>query len=464
MSRRILVEAHNLTLPTGTGIATYARVLGRTLRDLSYQTDVLVGTSRPISVKDPLQSEVSFFDVSPGAQPALLPRIIANTMAVAGSPFGVRPSSIQLSGAVVGTSAGPFAGFHRIHAMRDMTDVARVYFKLLGHPIRIAPEQAPHLFHATQPIPLRVRGCPNIYTIHDLVPLRLPYTTLDDKKFFLKMVREIARRADHIVTVSEFSRRDIIELLGVPEHRVTNTYQSVHLPETILSRSIDTIATELANTFQLDLGEYYLFVGAIEPKKNISRLIDAFASAGSRRPLVVVGGAGWQADADLDKMSDERFLSYSFDGERILPRRRVRRLKYVPLAHLVALMRGARAVLFPSLYEGFGLPVLEAMLAGTPVLTSNVSSLPEVAGDAAVLVNPMDVDSIAAGIRALDHDHDLCVELIELGRAQAAKFSPERYRDRMAQLYDRILGHSVSPQAETRAATTQWASGVRGTT
>ena len=451
MTRTILLEGHNLTLPTGTGIATYARVLGRTLDQLGYKREVLVGSPRSVDVKDPLLSEISFYDAAASVPPAMLPRIIANLIKVAGSPFGLTPSTIRLSGTVVGTSGGPLSGYEQIHVVRDMSDVARIHFKLLGSPLRLALAQTPELFHATHPLPVRVLGCPNIYTIHDLVPLRLPYATLDDKKFFLNMVREIARRADHIVTVSEFSRRDIIKLLGVPENRITNTYQSVHLPEAIMARSTDDIAAELANTFQLDYGEYYLFVGAIEPKKNISRLIDAFSSAGSRRPLVMVGSPGWQADADLDKIADERFLSYNFDGERITPQRRIRRLKYVPLSHLVALIRGARAVLFPSLYEGFGLPVLEAMLAGTPVLTSNVSSLPEVAGDAALLVDPADVDAIAAGIRVLDKDDDFRAGLIARGHMQAAKFSPERYRERMAEFYDGLLGNRPSPApAQTR--------------
>lgn len=114
-------------------------------------------------------------------------------------------------------------------------------------------------------------------------------------------------------------------------------------------------------------------------------------------------------------------------------------MAYLPLPRLIALMRGARGVLFPSLYEGFGLPVLEAMVAGAPVLTSNVSSLPEIAGDAALLVDPNDVDSIAAAIRQLDNDDDLCRTLVERGRERAKQFSPERYEERLAKLYRRVM-------------------------
>ena len=112
---------------------------------------------------------------------------------------------------------------------------------------------------------------------------------------------------------------------------------------------------------------------------------------------------------------------------------------FVPFAPLMSLIRGARGVLFPSLYEGFGLPLLEAMLMGAPVLTSTAGSLPEVAGDAALLVDPYDVDAIRDGIRALDRDADLRAHLVERGRIRAEAFSPERYRERLRAAYAPLL-------------------------
>jgi glycosyltransferase involved in cell wall biosynthesis len=117
------------------------------------------------------------------------------------------------------------------------------------------------------------------------------------------------------------------------------------------------------------------------------------------------------------------------------PKRRVRRFRYVRPSTLITLIRGARAVVFPSLYEGFGLPVLEAMTLGTPVVTSRESSLPEIAGEATVLVDPYDADDIARGIATIVNDADLCAELSHRGRLQAAKFSVERYRERIEALY-----------------------------
>jgi glycosyltransferase involved in cell wall biosynthesis len=124
-------------------------------------------------------------------------------------------------------------------------------------------------------------------------------------------------------------------------------------------------------------------------------------------------------------------------------------LEYVSLSLLVSLIRGARSVLFPSLYEGFGLPVLESMLLGTPVLSSRTSSIPEVAGDAALLVGPYDVGAIAEGIRSLDSNESLRAELSERGRRQAALFSEAAYAKRLAGVYEQVLGTSAARRRAT---------------
>jgi hypothetical protein len=127
----------------------------------------------------------------------------------------------------------------------------------------LGPSQKPDLFHATQMIPLKVSGAANIYTIHDLVPILLPYTTLDDKKFFLSAVRYLCKSADHIVTVSEKSKADIMALTGIAENRITNTYQAVSIPDRVLSLSEDEVATNIENLFGLEYQQYFLFCGAL---------------------------------------------------------------------------------------------------------------------------------------------------------------------------------------------------------
>jgi glycosyltransferase involved in cell wall biosynthesis len=337
------------------------------------------------------------------------------------------------------------ANFDTVYPAPELFDMARFHFKRHHRLMSIHVEEKPALFHATHPTPVAVPNCPNIYTIHDLVPLRLPYTTLDHKKYTIRLLRHLCRKADHIVTVSNFSKEDIIKFFGLPEERITNTYQSVHLPEALVSRPEAEVANEIANAFGVGFREYFLFVGAIEPKKNLPRLIDAYAASGSRYPLLIAGGLGWQYDRDVEMINDEKFLYYRTDRGQIHPKRRVRRLSCLPLPQLVSLIRGARAVLFPSLYEGFGLPVLEAMLLGTPVLTSNVASLPEISGDAAVLVDPLDTDAISRAIRKLDQDADLRGELSLRGTKRAAFFSPKAYQKTVADLYTRLGVTLASP-------------------
>jgi glycosyltransferase involved in cell wall biosynthesis len=445
----ILIEGHNLTLPTGAGIATYARNLAIAARNLGYSTKALVGVDRRLSRKDPILREIAFHDARPQGWSWSSMSVQAGlaTSAVFGRPFGITPTEVRRTGLVIEPGESSVSSFDAMLAAPRLLDVARLHFGRYGVRANLNLDEVPSVFHATHPVPLRVRGCPNVHTVHDIIPLRLPYATLDDKQYFLRLVEHLCKKADHIVAVSEFSRRDIIRFFGIPESRITNTYQAVSIPEKLLAKSDDAVADELRNAFNLEMKEYFLFCGSLEPKKNISRLIDAYAVSGTRYPLVIAGALGWQCQVDVEKIQNERFLNYRIEDGRISADRHVRRLAYVPFAQLVALIRGARALLFPSLYEGFGLPVLEAMLLGTPVMTSNVSSLPEVAGEAALLVDPTDMDQIAAAIRKIDHDADLRAELSANGRERAKFFSPEAYRLRLREIYSRLLGATAVREA-----------------
>jgi len=282
--------------------------------------------------------------------------------------------------------------------------------------------------HWTYPTPLKARGAPNIYTLHDLIPLKLPHTTLDDKQRYLDLCRSIARNADHIVTVSDTTRQDVISMLGVEEARVTTTWQTADLPSEVLTRSDEDVAAGLEDVFDLPWKGYFIFFGAIEPKKNLGRLVESYLRSGSQIPLLVVGGRSW-----LDEDESGFLTELIADGRGAASR--LRRFDYLPRSTLVDLIRGARATLFPSLYEGFGLPVLESMMLGTAVLASNTGSLPEIAGDAALLVDPYDIEAMATGLRALNADEALRDALVARGYERAAQFSPAAYEARMRTLY-----------------------------
>ncbi|WP_198031892.1 glycosyltransferase family 1 protein [Bradyrhizobium sp. Ec3.3] len=440
----VLIEAYNLGLHGGTGIATYIANLLRAVRANGYSVDGLLHSYASLQQKEAIVDEVRFHDLRNSRPSKFVTRVESNWRRGIGLPLGIRAQQLMRSGMIVDSGAAGLAAtrmFDHAYVGRMFMEFSRFHFNRYGVAARLSiPGRVPNLFHATQMVPLRVVGAANVYTIHDLVPILLPYTTLDDKRFFLSAVRHLCKKADHIVTVSEKSKADIIALAGIEEKRITNTFQAISIPDNLLAITDDEVALRVRNLFGLEFQEYFLFCGALEPKKNVSRLINAYAASGSKHPLVIAGPLGWEYQADLDRINDDRFTNWTMSNNTISRHRKVRHLNYLPYAHLIVLMRGARALLFPSLYEGFGLPVLEAMTLGTPVITSTAGSLREVTGDAGILVDPLDTDALQKAIEDVDADEALRAELSRRGRNQSKKFSAEAYQRRVADLYKSILG------------------------
>ncbi len=436
----ILIECENLTLAAGTGIATYARNLALTAGQAGFTAAGLCSVNAELSEQATDLEEIALFDarkVSDFQPKTLLDRVISHARADA---KGVHPVEIRLPGIVVPPNGRPlFQEFSKVFGVQGLIDRGRRHFSRYNRPLPVHPVPGIDAFHTTHIVPLLMPNVPNICTIHDIIPLRLPYTTLDNKNYFYNLVRALVEKVDHIVTVSEHSRQDIIRFFGIPENRITNTYQSVEIDPEIANLSLDHIDHHTRATIGVGARDYYLFVGAIEPKKNLSRLIDGYAASGTKRPLIVAGGLGWQYEGDVQKMRDARFRYFRVEDGRVTGHRMVNHVRYLPRKHLLKLIKGARALVFPSVYEGFGLPVLEAMSLGTPVITSTTSSLPEVAGNAALLVDPYDVDSIARAIQNLDRDDALCSELAKLGTAQATLFSSSVYQERIRKLYNDLV-------------------------
>lgn len=434
---KVFVDGYNLGLEKGTGVATYARNLTFALHAMGHDVGVLYGGSAAPGMSD-LLKEIAFFDTHAGVVPRWLRNLrIVREMFVA--PLGFEATRVPLTGAVIADTFKSRLPYY--DSIWNSTDLFRRANNAYGVWRKMSPvylPSKPEIMHWTYPLPLKAKGALNIYTIHDLVPLRLPYTTLDNKKKFLRLCRRIASKADHIVTVSETSRQDIISLLGVSPDRVTNTFQAVSIPEKYSQKPLEVVQREVEGTFGLQFKNYFLFYGSIEPKKNIGRLIEGYLASGVDAPLVIVGAQAWKSEQELRLLYDDHIRTLIQTGSETKVKRRVIQLDYAPFPLLVSLIRGAKAVTFPSIYEGFGLPVLEAMHLGTPVLSSNTSSMPEVAGDAAYLVNPYDTQAIADGIRTLDSDPSLCNNLSLSGRIQAEKFSETQYINRLSQLYDRL--------------------------
>jgi glycosyltransferase involved in cell wall biosynthesis len=422
---RICLDGFNLALPAGTGIATYARNLGAAIHRLGHETQVLYGPAGALT-GNTLLNEIALYDAATPRRR----RIARKVVAAATSWLGRTAVQLPASGEVVSAPDNGLAA-DVVWAADDVFNAANRGFSFHRQfsPIdfrEAAGARRPDVFHWTCVLPMRARRARNLYTIHDVVPLRLPYATLDNKRAFFDACRQICRTADRVVTVSETSRADIMRIFGVGPERVVNTYQAVDVPQALRAKPAEQVAGEIEGVFGVGWGDYFLFFGAIEPKKNLSRVLEAYLAANIKTPLIVVGAEGWLSESQLE------LLQEGGGAER---RDRVRRYEYLPYPTLVSLIRGAKATLFPSLYEGFGLPVLESMQLGAPVLASTGGSLPEVAGDAALLVEPTDVDAMKRAILTLDADADLRADLKARGLAQAARFSPQAYDARLAELY-----------------------------
>ena len=426
----VCIDGYNLSLPTGSGIATYGRTLLDGLRAIGVGGQILHAPLSAIPT-DPLLREVMTADARWKHQATARPLTSNRRVQAALARFGRKAHHVAPTGATLWPEHTEQPQADAYWLSQDLFRIANRAFNndRVMTPVRFAPTGlAPDAMHWTCPMPVKAGSTPNIYTIHDLIPLKLPHTTLDDKRRFLDLCRRIVRDADHIVAVSETTRLDVIQMLGADERRITTTWQSADLPASIINRSEMEVAREVESTFDLPWKGYFVHFGAIEPKKNLGRLVEAYLLSGSQTPLVVVGGKAWMDEQESGFLSELITTGWGAGG-------RLRKYDYLPRGVLLDLVRGARGTLFPSLYEGFGLPVLESMMLGTPVLASRAGSLPEIAGDAAVLADPYDINDMARALRVLDGDADLRAELSLRGVERAADFSPAAYAKRLRSLY-----------------------------
>lgn len=282
------------------------------------------------------------------------------------------------------------------------------------------------LFHTPHYVLPPLTGVPSVVTIHDCIHLMFPQYL--PSRFAWAYARTFmwsaAHRSDRILTVSETSKRDILRFFDVPQEKISVIYNAID--ERFWMAPPDEEISRVRDRFQLT-NPYILYAGNIKPHKNLERLIEAFnilhTGGFPELKLLIIG----------DEISKYATLRRAIHRHQL--HRHVRFLGFVPDHTLAALYRLATAFVFPSLYEGFGLPPLEAMASGTPVVTSNVSSLPEVVGDAAVLIDPYDPAAIADGIRRVLTDDGLRKQLVARGCARAREYSWERSVRRVREIY-----------------------------
>ncbi len=304
-----------------------------------------------------------------------------------------------------------------------------VLAQLPGQPLMERLERRfgqPDIYHGTNYAVYPCRHSLRIMTIYDLSFIRYPNYVTAVVRTYAQRVNQCLAWTDLVITISESSKRDVVEYLGVPEERVWVTPLASRYAGDALGNRDEAKKPQ-------DLGDrpYILFVSTLEPRKNVVGLIQAFDQLKTTHridhQLVLVGQKGWQFAPIFEAIAASPWQHH------------INHLDYLSDAEVAYCYRHADVFAYPSLYEGFGLPVLEAMTLGCPVVTSNTSSLPEVAGEAALMVDPTSVEELAAALWQIIDDRPRRQSLIEQGHQQAAQFSWQRTSKATLSAYRSLL-------------------------
>lgn len=316
--------------------------------------------------------------------------------------------------------------FHLV-PVSPATPAARLLWEQTTLPGEVAKRRIDLLHSPHYTMPLRRRS-KSVVTFCDTTFQRMPEVHRRTKRvFFRAMMKWSVQHADCLVAISESTRQDVINLMGVAPGNIVTVPLAASPSYRVLP---ETVVQEVCNRLGLCRTRYIYYVGVLEPRKNVPALLEAYARVAHEFPdvpLVIAGKKGWMFDAIFQRVTDLNLQD------------RVRFLGYVDEEELVALYNGARVFAYPSRYEGFGLPVLEAMQCGVPVVTTDVSSMPEVAGDAALLVSPDDVPALTHALRRLLNDDGLARELSQRGLNRSAQFSWDRCARETIHVYESVM-------------------------
>ncbi len=383
---RMLVNGH-------TGVATYARMLQAASTRLSRLPLVVKAVSAPFL-------------------PPWLAAVTSGTQ------------SVRL--------VGDPAGGSRLEG-DDLYRRAHIHFSYRRQLYRLQSRDYPFgLMHWTYPVPIHMTGWINLYTVHDMIPIDHPGLTPINAARHRAVLDAIKTEANAIVTVSQAARQSIIAGLCCEPQFVIDAGQAIDLPEP----GSQPVRPPPPGALPQGLlpGGYLLILGSVEPRKNITAMIHAYRASNVMLPLVIAGPDGWRA-AEVNALIDHT--------------PRVIRVPYLDRGDAMRLVANARALLFASLAEGFGLPMVEAMAMGVPVMTSDRGALAEVADGAALLVDPGDEHAMAVAISRIASDDVLCDTLKQLGLARAPAFSLSRFADRLGAIYAGIV-HADPGSPDTR--------------
>ncbi len=372
------------------------------------------------------------------------PHVAVNAQLLAGDPSyrsaGVHHYTYQLllrlpsAGCRVTALVGPTAQVpHGVAALRTRfpthRPLVRILWEQIAQPVLLRRIGADLVHGPVNVVPL-LSAVPSVVSVLDLSFLRFPQFFRPANRRYLRLFTRLSvRRAKRIIAISEHTAREVIQLLGATRDRIRVIYPGV---DGDLFRPLPRMAVAAFRARHGLPERFALYVGTLEPRKNLVRLLQALATLPpSECPLLVVAGArGWY---------DEEVFAWV---ERLALEERVRFTGYVPSEELPLWYNAAHVFVYLSLYEGFGMPVLEALACGTPVLASAASAIPEAAGEGALLVNPTDVAAIADGLRSLFADELLREVLRAKGLAHASRFSWEKTAQETVALYHEALART----------------------
>lgn len=383
-----------MLVAAATGVATYARALRVAQKTLSEQGSLGHGLSGEALL---LSGGVAS---APGGHQPGTDRLVRSIRSIL--PWGVHTRN----------EGGDTFVRH------DLFRLGQAFFTIHRRSLPVHIPGPPGIMHWSYPVPLHIAGWHNLYTVHDVIPLTHPDLSPINASRHRRLLLAIAKHADRLVAVSQSAAHEIATTLDLDQGRIIDCSQPIEVED---AGDVQPLPQGLKR------GQYFLVCGTVEPRKNIGRIVAAYQASGVTLPLVLAGPDGWQADVFTSTLAGTPGLV---------------RLHYQTRASMISLVTQARALLMPSLAEGFGLPVGEAMVLGTPVVTSVEGALAETAGDAAMLVPPLDIAALTHAIATIARDDALCRNLAKAGRKRAALFNPAAFADRLGSLYDEVSAGS----------------------
>jgi glycosyltransferase involved in cell wall biosynthesis len=314
------------------------------------------------------------------------------------------------------------------HTKHPVTRLPILIRYWLDHPVRkdVVKQKANVFFSPDGFIPLGM-GIPKVSMVHDVAYLRYPeHLQPRIRSFYKKWMPRYLAYTDHIITVSEFSKREIIAGYNIPADKISVVYNGI----TNAYKPVSEEQKKLTRDRYTKGRPYFVYLGAIHPRKNILTLIKAFEQFKSSHPsehqLVLAGRASWHTEEVFKAIAVSKWKDAIH-----LP-------GYIATADATVLVASAEAMIYPSLYEGFGLPLVEAMACGVPVICSHVSSLPEVAGNAALLFEPQDVGQLTQHMKSIAEEESLRKELITLGHERSRYFSWDKAAGQVYEILSRF--------------------------